>query len=67
MSDPLPTPAPIEMILLAEIDDTALPRDRTALEPAALRELRDRPGWEGWLRRLRLNGRLPATDELLRY
>lgn len=41
MSDPLPTPAPIEMILLAEIDDTALPRDRTALEPAALRELRD--------------------------
>lgn len=33
----------------------------------ALRELRDRPGWEGWLRRLRLNGRLPATDELLRY
>jgi len=33
----------------------------------ALRALRARPGWEGWLRRLRLNGRLPATDELLRY
>jgi len=33
----------------------------------ALRALRDRPGWEGWLRRLRVNGRLPATDELLRY
>ena len=33
----------------------------------ALRALRVRPGWEGWLRRLRLNGRLPATDELLRY
>jgi uncharacterized Ntn-hydrolase superfamily protein len=34
---------------------------------AALRALRERPGWEGWLRRLRVNGRLPATDELLRY
>jgi uncharacterized Ntn-hydrolase superfamily protein len=33
----------------------------------ALRALRERPGWEGWLRRLRVNGRLPATDELLRY
>ena len=33
----------------------------------ALRTLRQRPGWEGWLRRLRVNGRLPATDELLRY
>jgi uncharacterized Ntn-hydrolase superfamily protein len=33
----------------------------------ALRALRARPGWEGWLRRLRVNGRLPATDELLRY
>lgn len=33
----------------------------------ALRVLRERPGWEGWLRRLRGNGRLPATDELLRY
>jgi uncharacterized Ntn-hydrolase superfamily protein len=31
----------------------------------ALRTLRERPGWEGWLRRLRVNGRLPATDELL--
>jgi uncharacterized Ntn-hydrolase superfamily protein len=33
----------------------------------ALRTLRERPGWEGWLRRLRVNGRLPATEELLRY
>jgi uncharacterized Ntn-hydrolase superfamily protein len=33
----------------------------------ALRTLRERPGWDGWLRRLRANGRLPATDELLRY
>ena len=33
----------------------------------ALRALRARPGWEAWLRRLRVNGRLPATDELLRY
>lgn len=33
----------------------------------ALRALRERPGWEGWLRRLRVNGRLPATEELLRY
>jgi uncharacterized Ntn-hydrolase superfamily protein len=33
----------------------------------ALRTLRERPGWDGWLRRLRVNGRLPATDELLRY
>jgi uncharacterized Ntn-hydrolase superfamily protein len=31
----------------------------------ALRTLRDRPGWDGWLRRLRVNGRLPHTDELL--
>jgi len=33
----------------------------------ALRALRGRPGWDGWLRRLRVNGRFPATDELLRY
>jgi uncharacterized Ntn-hydrolase superfamily protein len=33
----------------------------------ALRTLRERPGWDGWLRRLRTNGRLPATEELLRY
>jgi uncharacterized Ntn-hydrolase superfamily protein len=33
----------------------------------ALRTLRERPGWEGWLRRLSVNGRLPATEELLRY
>jgi uncharacterized Ntn-hydrolase superfamily protein len=33
----------------------------------ALRTLRERPGWEAWLRRLRVNGRLPATEELLRY
>jgi hypothetical protein len=33
----------------------------------ALRTLRERPGWEGWLLRLSVNGRLPATDELLRY
>jgi uncharacterized Ntn-hydrolase superfamily protein len=33
----------------------------------ALRALRERPGWDGWLRRLRVNGRLPATEELLRY
>jgi uncharacterized Ntn-hydrolase superfamily protein len=32
----------------------------------ALRALRDRPGWDGWLRRLRVNGRLPHTEELLR-
>jgi uncharacterized Ntn-hydrolase superfamily protein len=32
---------------------------------AALHTLRERPGWDGWLRRLRLNGRLPHTDELL--
>ena len=31
----------------------------------ALRTLRDRPGWDGWLRRLRLSGRMPYTDELL--
>jgi len=31
----------------------------------ALRTLRGRPGWDGWLGRLRLNGRLPHTDELL--
>ena len=34
---------------------------------AALRTLRERPGWEAWLRRLSVNGRLPATEELLRY
>ena len=33
----------------------------------ALRALRLRPGWDGWLRRLRVSGRLPHTDELLRY
>lgn len=33
----------------------------------ALRTLRERPGWEAWLRRLSVNGRLPATEELLRY
>ena len=33
----------------------------------ALHALRARPGWEGWLRRLRVNGRLPHTEELLRY
>jgi uncharacterized Ntn-hydrolase superfamily protein len=33
----------------------------------ALRTLRERPGWEGWLRRLTVNGRLPATEELLRH
>jgi uncharacterized Ntn-hydrolase superfamily protein len=31
----------------------------------ALRTLRRRPGWDGWLRRLRHNGRLPYTDELM--
>jgi uncharacterized Ntn-hydrolase superfamily protein len=31
----------------------------------ALRTLRGRPGWDAWLGRLRLNGRLPHTDELL--
>jgi uncharacterized Ntn-hydrolase superfamily protein len=40
--------------------------DRDAARDA-LRALRDRPGWDGWLRRLRTNGRLPYTDELLRY
>lgn len=35
------TPAPIHLVPLAEIDDTAIPRDRTQLEPDALRELRD--------------------------
>ncbi len=40
--------------------------DRDAARDA-LRALRTRPGWDGWLRRLRSNGRLPATDELLRY
>jgi uncharacterized Ntn-hydrolase superfamily protein len=39
--------------------------DRDAARDA-LRALRARPGWEGWLRRLRVNGRLPYTDELLR-
>ena len=34
-------PEPIHLIPLAEIDDGALPRDRTALDPEALRELRD--------------------------
>ena len=33
----------------------------------ALHALRSRPGWEGWLRRLRVNGRLPHTEELMRY
>jgi uncharacterized Ntn-hydrolase superfamily protein len=40
--------------------------DRAAARKA-LQALRDRPGWEGWLRRLRVNGRLPHTEELLRY
>jgi len=39
--------------------------DRNAARDA-LHALRARPGWEGWLRRLRVNGRLPYTDELLR-
>jgi uncharacterized Ntn-hydrolase superfamily protein len=39
--------------------------DREAARDA-LRALRERPGWEGWLRRLRVNGRLPYTEELLR-
>jgi len=39
--------------------------DRDAAR-GALQALRTRPGWEGWLRRLRVNGRLPYTDELLR-
>jgi uncharacterized Ntn-hydrolase superfamily protein len=39
--------------------------DREAARDA-LRALRTRPGWEGWLRRLRVNGRLPYTEELLR-
>ncbi len=39
--------------------------DRDAARDA-LRALRARPGWEGWLRRLRVNGRLPYTEELLR-
>lgn len=34
-------PAPIHLVALDAIDDTAIPRDRTALEPDALRELRD--------------------------
>lgn len=34
-------PDPIHLVPLAEIDDAALPRDRTALDPEALRELRD--------------------------
>jgi uncharacterized Ntn-hydrolase superfamily protein len=39
--------------------------DRDAAR-GALQALRARPGWEGWLRRLRVNGRLPYTEELLR-
>jgi uncharacterized Ntn-hydrolase superfamily protein len=39
--------------------------DREAAR-GALQALRGRPGWEGWLRRLRVNGRLPYTEELLR-
>ncbi|SRR6266536_5925700 len=39
--------------------------DRDAAREA-LRALRARPGWDGWLRRLRVNGRLPYTEELLR-
>jgi uncharacterized Ntn-hydrolase superfamily protein len=38
--------------------------DRDAAREA-LRTLRERPGWAAWLRRLRLNGRMPYTDELL--
>jgi hypothetical protein len=45
--------------------DAAQRGDREAARDA-LRALRARPGWEGWLRRLRVNGRLPYTDELLR-
>jgi ParB family transcriptional regulator, chromosome partitioning protein len=46
MTAPMPhhtpdQPAPIHLIPLVEIDDAAIPRDRTALEPDALRELRD--------------------------
>lgn len=35
------TPDQIHLVPLAEIDDAAIPRDRTQLEPDALRELRD--------------------------
>lgn len=38
--------------------------DRAAAREA-LQTLRRRPGWDGWLRRLRHTGRLPYTDELL--
>src|SRR5262249_26310545 len=38
--------------------------DRDAAREA-LRALRGRPGWDAWLRRLKLNGRLPHTHELL--
>ena len=34
-------PNPIHLVPLAEIDDAALPRDRTGLDPDALRELRE--------------------------
>jgi uncharacterized Ntn-hydrolase superfamily protein len=39
--------------------------DRAAAREALV-TLRRRPGWDGWLRRLRHTGRLPYTDELLR-
>jgi hypothetical protein len=39
--------------------------DRDAARDALV-TLRRRPGWDGWLRRLRHTGRLPYTDELLR-
>ncbi len=38
---PAEPPSQVHLIPLAEIDDAAIPRDRTALAPEALRELRD--------------------------
>jgi uncharacterized Ntn-hydrolase superfamily protein len=31
----------------------------------ALRTLRQRPGWDGWLRRMRSSGKMPGTNSLL--
>jgi uncharacterized Ntn-hydrolase superfamily protein len=31
----------------------------------ALRTLRQRPGWDGWLRRMRTSGKMPGTNSLL--